>query len=488
MTTTMNKIKISRKARTLATCLILLFATASCNDWLSVSPETEVKYDDHFAVKNGFKDQLTGIYISLCSENMYGAHLTYGMMDALGQQYTWRYQAGNYYYLHRFEYDNPLSVSIIDGVWNNMYNAIANVNMLLKALEEKGKVLNQEEQDIYKGEALALRAYLHFDLIRIFAKSHKSGAGDQAIPYVKSISKQVTSLSTVSGALEQAKQDLEAAKTLLANDPIKTGKASNEFLGNRAFHLNYYAVCAELARVSLYMEDKAGALANAEEVIKSKKFPWVERDKITTNTREERDGVFMSEAIFLLNNTNLKTLANKYLREGQSSDQFNVLISKPEVIDEIFETDLYGGFDWRYVYFFTDISGTYKANTRLWQYDNMSGAYKNRQPLLRISEMYLIAAECTTDKHQAVGYLNELRQHRGFDESFDLQTDIRDTDLKTTIAKEYRKEFVGEGQWFFYCKRNDTAELPDASVPFSKSFYVLPTPQQEMEYGNRTTN
>ena len=77
---------------------VLLFAmlSTSCQDWLDVSPETEVKYDDLFSYKNGFKDQLTGCYTAMCTEGLYGAHLTFGMMDALGQQYTWQQEAGTY--------------------------------------------------------------------------------------------------------------------------------------------------------------------------------------------------------------------------------------------------------------------------------------------------------------------------------------------------------------------------------------------------------
>ncbi len=462
--------------------LLLMFS--SCENWLAVSPESEVKYDDLYSNKNGFKDQLTGIYTSMCSEELYGAHLTYGMMDALGQQYTWKIQAGNYYYLHRFEYDNPLSVSIIHSVWSQMYNSIANINILLKAIDEYGDILSPAEKDIYKGEALALRAYLHFDILRMFGKSYKVGENSVSIPYVKSISKKVTSPSTVSEVLEFAKQDLETAKRLLQVDPILTGDVSTEFLGNRSYHLNYYAVCAELARVCLYKNDSKEALENAVTVIESGKFPWVTRDKVSTSTREERDGVFVSEGIFILNNMRLKTLTNKYLREGQSDNQFNVLISKPEVIDEIFESSLYGGFDWRYVYFFENIAGTYKANTKLWQMDMMPDTYRNKQPLLKISEMYLIAAECEPEKEKAIAYLNKLRQNRGISQDYDLKNDISVEMFKQAIEKEYRKEFVSEGQWFFYCKRNDKEELPNVSVPFSKSYYVLPIPQQEEEYGN----
>ena len=481
----MYKINLSYRSKIIIGLSFLVLLICSCESWLSVSPESEVKYEDLFSTKNGFKDQLTGVYTSMSTEDLYGAHLTYGMMDALGQQYTWKAQAGNYYYLHRFEYNNSLSANIISGIWNHMYNSIANVNILLKALDEYGGVLSPEERDIYKGEALALRAFLHFDILRIFGKSYKAGKESISIPYVRSIQKKVTPSSTVSEVLDFIKQDLEAAKLLLQVDPIKTGESSTEFLGDRSFHLNYYAVCAELARICLYKNDLTEALKNAVSVIESGKYHWITRDKISTTSREERDGIFIPEGIFILNNTVLKELANKYLREGQSENQFEVLISLPEVIDEIFEASLYGGLDWRYVYFFENIAGTYKANTKLWQLDMMPVAYRNRQPLLKLSEMYLIAAECEPDRAKAVDYLNELRQNRGFSKDYDIASNITEEQLKSIIEKEYRKEFVGEGQWFFYCKRNDKDELPNVTVPFSKTYYVLPMPQQEKEYGNR---
>ena len=85
-----------------------------------------------------------------------------------------------------------------------------------------------------------------------------------------------------------------------------------------------------------------------------------------------------------------------------------------------------------------------------------------------------------------MAYLNTLRHNRGFEESNDLTEDNVTNDmLQGIIGKEYRKEFIGEGQWFFYCKRMDEALLPNVTVPFSKEFYVLPIPDAELEYGNR---
>ena len=470
-----------QKTKNILGILFFSLLSVSCQEWLDVSPSTEVKYDDLFSYKNGFKDQLTGVYTALCSEELYGAHLGFGMLDALGQQYFWNQEAGTYYYLHRFVYDNPKSEEVINSIWNNMYNTIANVNILLQGIEDHRGVLTADEEKIYEGEAYALRAFLHLDLLRLFGKSYVSGAGEKAIPYVRKISKEVTPISTVTEVLDLTIKDLEKAADLLQEDPVKTGKATTSFLGTRNFHFNYYAVRALMARVYLYKNDKVNALKNAREVMLSNQYSWVKKAQVATTTRESRDGIFLPECIFMLNNTGLKKLTETYLKESENNSVGNLLITTAEVRDEIFENALYGGSDWRYIYYFEPVD-SYYLSTKLWQ---VSSSYNNRQPLLRMSEMYLIAAECATTKKEALDYLNTLRRNRGFEVTDDLQENITDEKLQEAIGKEYRKEFIGEGQWFFYCKRTDQATLPNVKVPFSKAYYVLPIPDQELEYGNR---
>lgn len=460
-------------------CVVLL--SVSCEKWLDVSPKTEVKYDDLFSYKNGFKDQLAGIYTNLCSEDLYGANLSFGMMDALGQQYTWAQATGRYYHFHRFEYKEGTSEGVISSVWNKMYNTIANVNILLQGIEEHRGVLAKEEEKIYEGEAYALRAFMHFDLLRLFGKSFVSGAQEKAIPYVRKISKEVTPLSTVTEVIELALQDLEKAASLLEQDPEKTGVVTTAFIGMREFHLNYYAVRALMARICMYKNDKANASKYAKEVINSKKYPWISSNFVTTSDRNSRDGIFMSECIWMLNNSKLGSLVNVYLKESKDNEG-NLLVTSAEVRNEIFESNLYGGSDWRYIYYFEPYNTNF-ISSKYWQ---VSSTYNKRQPLLRISEMYLIAAECADNAKDALKYVNELRQHRGFQAGDDIQEeDMTAEKLQTIIGKEYRKEFIGEGQWFFYCKRINQGMLPNVIVPFSKGYYVLPIPDQEVDYGNR---
>ena len=58
--------------------LVLGFFTAGCQDWLNVQPKTSVQEEDIFSTEFGFKDVLTGFYIDMGSQDLYGKNLTYG--------------------------------------------------------------------------------------------------------------------------------------------------------------------------------------------------------------------------------------------------------------------------------------------------------------------------------------------------------------------------------------------------------------------------
>ena len=112
---------------------------------------------------------------------------------------------------------------------------------------------------------------------------------------------------------------------------------------------------------------------------------------------------------------------------------------------------------------------TGEAKTYIGKYRGM-----NRIPLLKLSEMYLIAAEASGDK----GYLQTLRDHRGY-VNYPLEENC---DLAAEIEAEYRKEFMAEGQLFYY-KRLDYNTLPDMGVVMTGN-YVFPMPDDEMEFGD----
>ena len=103
-------------------------------------------------------------------------------------------------------------------------------------------------------------------------------------------------------------------------------------------------------------------------------------------------------------------------------------------------------------------------------------------PVLRMSEMYLISAECHSSVepvNETLAYerLNALRNAR--------QTSSVNTNIANYIEDEYAREFAGEGQLFWYYKRKNASSIPalynrtrpDVSV--SQDNYNFELPQAE---------
>ena len=135
---------------------------------------------------------------------------------------------------------------------------------------------------VVRGEALAMRAYIHFDLLRLFAPYDFSSEAKPAIPYVKEARPAIAPQLTPAKFVEYALEDVNAAIALLKEDPILTGKditgMDNGYLANRNFHLNYYAAVGLKARICLYAGNTKDAYDAANEVILAQQnsdlFPW----------------------------------------------------------------------------------------------------------------------------------------------------------------------------------------------------------------------
>lgn len=89
---------------------VVLVSLTACNDWLDVSPKTEIKAKDNFSSEQGFKDALTGCYLTMTSSSLYGKELTFGLLDVLAQYYT-GITGDNHSYAHEVIYDYDASSS-----------------------------------------------------------------------------------------------------------------------------------------------------------------------------------------------------------------------------------------------------------------------------------------------------------------------------------------------------------------------------------------
>lgn len=476
---------MNKKLRYMMLCLSLF--AFGCNDWLDVQPKSQVKEEDLFSSESGFRDALTGIYALMGRVETYGGNSTMGFMDMLAQTYS----KVDYDYEDalKYNYKEEHVKGIVDTMWSSNYNAIANCNYLLQNIEKKGSVMSERLRNVVEGEALALRAFLHFDLLRGYAPSYKMGKDEPAIPYVREVTNSPVVQSTVAEVLEYILTDLKTAQALLKPvDPIgpsfaeyndKLEYGMDEYITDDGFwlyrksRLNYYGVTALMARVvSSARKICTDALACAQEVIDSKRFEFM-NDSIN-NVYAYRNLSYIEK---MARHEYVSSLYVYDLKEGRSDLFFKNLASCECVIAEGRKASIYSGMgqdlDIRSKNWFETPAGS--ATEYVNKY--MRGT---QIPLLKLSEMYLIAAEASGD----IRYLETLRANRGY------ATDPlpAGANLQDEITKEYQKEFIAEGQLFYYYKRRNMAILPITSTSMNRATYVLPVPDNELEFGNFKQN
>lgn len=90
-----------------------------------------------------------------------------------------------------------------------------------------------------------------------------------------------------------------------------------------------------------------------------------------------------------------------------------------------------------------------ESKCRKYKQENLWASTEGTVVLIRLSEMYYILAECAATPGEAAEFLNKVRNIRGVDPVVCTEANRLDE-----IEKEYRKEFYGEGQLFFFYKRH----------------------------------
>ena len=455
---------------------ILLLATSlfttSCSDWLDVAPSNQVNGDKLFEVGDGYRNALNGIYLNLGTSSMYGRAMSWGFMDAIAQYY----QTDNnfipknsaYYKSAKFQFDDSDVKTFISNIWSIGYNNIANCNNLILNVSKASPSVFKEgefEKNMIWGEALALRAFIHFDLLRLFAPAISKDDGKSYIPYVEVYPTIIPPYESSREILSKIIRDLKAAKEMLAKCDITdehkiwmstsyrmlaSSMLSNDiassdvFFAYRGYRMNYYAIVATLARV-YYWE---GEYEQPESC-----FNFVEYSSLGTNLKD-----YNSIIMCFFN----KTLQEDYIPYITRGNQTLFILDSDNIFADNKEQDRR----------FLLQTGSYNSNAYSLKYDIKLGQDgSDMVPGIRLSEMYYIMGEYFARKgeySQAGKMLDEVRYARGI-----LTTNMENSigsleGFHTELLKDMRKEFVGEGQMFFQYKRMDKKPVDNAIFVFDK--------------------
>ena len=194
---------------------------------------------------------------------------------------------------------------------------------------------------------------------------------------------------------------------------------------------------------------------------------------------EDPDRIFSSEVVFALSHAKRSQLFLNYFNPARTTFTFRMesdLISKAIFGGGAetggYQDDYRNRVNWstsgenRYFYKYTDMAQTGKIqNTMI--------------PMLRLGEMYLIAAESQSDVlANGTSYVNTLRRNRGISTSLEALT-------PELLKYEYIRELYGEGQLFYLYKRLFSKVIwsyTDSRNPEpSTNLFVVPLPDSETE-------
>lgn len=481
----------------LVSAFMLLFSM-SCTKWLDVTPKDTIAEEDLFKVGTGYRNALNGVYKQMSSSSLYGRELSWGMVDVLAQTYQRSYISQyNAYgmFANKYDYISPETKECIEGVWKKAYNSIANCNNILGRIEAEPNskfVDGSLEKDLIQGETFALRAFLHFDILRLFAPAPISDDEGAYIPYYETYPSFGEPNRPVKYVLEKVIEDLKRAQKLLAKfdtmdvvhkqwleDDVRfQGKnyrnvqmPENVFFAYRGYRMNYLAITAILARVYNYAGEHDLAAIEATKITDFESaydngalFRYTEYSEIDGNRKLSDDLIF--------------TLSDNKLYD-------NYKTYYPGVGDQnwrLFFNDDYGGLfsdggDGRLKLLDKiDYNTTSNKNRVPIVNTDMSEIVADMLPIVRLSEMHLIIAEkyaADGDFSAAADAIDVVRAGRNC-----AKGSLKITDMKSFVSNlilEARREYFGEGQLFYYLKKYNTRPSGMSNV---KSF-VLPRPDSE---------
>lgn len=459
-------------------CIGIVFIyllSTGCKKFLTVQPNGQYTEDQVYTKEVTVQQALNGLYNNLTDNSLYGANLSGTTIDLMGQYWNVASTSdNNYSLLQTYAYTQASVTSTFDDIWQKTYSNVLAANKFISKVDTALSVgvLTQDKANEMKGEAIAIRAFLHLDMLRLFGPVYSTSADQPAIPYYRHADGNAQPIITAKQAIDSLIKDFSDAETLLVNDPIRqTGVVFSQdfYSGYRNKRMNYYAVKGLLALTHLWAGNTIAAHDSAKAVIAEgeKWFPWAVPAAINNGVTPDR--IFSPEVLFSINNQTMYTSYTSFYSPDLKAT--SLLAPLTARLSNLYESN---SNDYRFsnwflssFYFqkFKDIAST----TAPWRFS---------QPIIRKSELYYIIAETEADPTTAFAALSLVRNARGL---LPLSTTAT---LRAEITKEYQKEFWGEGQVFYYYKRINATSIPSATsatgnVSMNATKYVVPLPLSE---------
>ncbi len=350
--------------------------TLSCEDFIKTEPVTIITDDLVIIDATSAEQVLLGAYSALQGANVYG-NLTITNSGVLSDELI---HSGSFPTVKQMDVNDILADNVtLQGYWQSYYAGIFITNVLLERIEKI--TISASQKNVIVGQAKFLRALMLFDLVKMYG----------AIPLPKTTS--LAELSTIprtpaADVYTFIIAELTAAATLL--DGVDYNAAGRD--EQDRVKAGEWAVKALLARVNLYIGNKAAAGSFADDVIQNGGYtlPASYTTIFSGNSTETIFEIFSS-----VNDQNglafqVRTSGRyEYAPSPQLIAAFETGDTRKAIID--------------------DVSG---AKPQVGKYKDVATG-TDRTIVFRLAEMYLIRAEANIGNASADADVNLLRTRAG---------------------------------------------------------------------------
>lgn len=492
----------------------------SCDDFLDVKSETVAKENELFETEEGFQDALTGCYELMAAQSAYGKNLTFYMTDALANYWNLGLSMSSTLEvmknIENFNYTNEDAKTLIKSSYQQLFRTVLQSNIILKNLKTNGNAISDPAlRAVIEGECHAIRAYCQFDILRLFGQIPQNATKQISLPYNESTTiYDIPPYYTFTEYVDKLKADLAKAEALLkANDPVYTTYSFNQtmhlgynvpafqekYLYYRRMRLNYWAVRAMQARLALYCGEKQNAHDIAMDIINARNDNGkkvVELSGLYNLPMEGNATVYPclpDENIFSLSKYDLLNYTDQYFPLTSLTD--NTLTLSTAQFDQLYSGQTIASDNryarwWRLCTSSQGIQG--KVLTKYyWNSNPNTGTKANINdnliiPMIRLSEIYLMAIETSTDLSKANSLYSEYMRSHNVLLTADAFTSL--DQIPAAILAEYRREMIGEGAMFYVYKRLCSSTILWHSNAVSEKDYEIPLPDTEMSDDKQSDN
>jgi hypothetical protein len=459
------------------TASVLVLGAFSCKRVLDTEPQNSLDASTRFKTISDFDFALTGAYALFRSGNYYNSGSSaYGTLPDMMSDNLSETSESLFNYDELTNWGFAQDEANLTGTWVSVYNVVANINRMLANIDAFAST-NAGAVNRIKGQALAIRALAHFDLMRYWVDDYDRNSTKPGIPYVTTFNyTALPARGTVKDDYTALEADLHQAWFLMRSS---LDHSINTNAGVKA-RLDQYGVDAIMARMYLYSNQLDSAIKYSTLAIN--KYPLADFNDFPNVWTDSQDPTTEVIWTVVFNAGEGRVGDNVYFVPSNRSSYE----PDPSVLSQYdFNNDIR---TISYFAVFPDNNGNdrlilSKYLAKASQLTNPDGVVNWKS--FRAGEMYLIRAEAYARKGQnALGLadLDKLRQARVAGWGSGGETGLA---LINAIAIERQKELIGEGHRWFDLKRTSrtisrTGNCSSCDLAPTDRAWTWPIPQDEI--------